>query len=244
MAQGMAQGMAQMSIPADVTTSAFGVLSYDLAHMLGGAALILSFALLYQRRIIAVINIYALQGIVLAAAAAWAGWSQGAPHLYVTALIALIAKGVVIPIALHKIVVRLNVHREIETALGIFPSMILGVALVALSISVVLPTTSGAQAQTLTREDLSLALSVVLLGMLMMITRRNALTQVVGFLSLENGLILAAVGIEGMPLVVELSSAVLVLLAFVVFGVFFFRIRERFDTLDVGRLDEIGGSHR
>ena len=240
----MAQGTTQAIIPPDLPVSAFGVLSYDMAHMLGGAALILSFALLYQRRITAVINIYALQGIVLAAAAAWAGWSQSAPHLYVTALIALIAKGVVIPVALHRIVVRLNVHREIETTLGIFPSMILGVALVALSISVVLPTTSTAQSQTLTREDLSLALSVVLLGMLMMITRRNALTQVVGFLSLENGLILAAVGIEGMPLVVELSSAVLVLLVFVVFGVFFFRIRERFDTLDVSRLDEIGGAHR
>ncbi len=236
--------MAQMMLPTETPVSAFGVLSYDMAHMLGGAALILSFALLYQRRVTAVINIYAMQGIILAAAAAWAGWSQAAPHLYVTAGIALIAKGVVIPVALHRIVVRLNVHREIETALGIFPSMILGVALVALAISVVLPTTSGAQTQTLTREDLSLALSVVLLGMLMMITRRNALTQVVGFLSLENGLILAAVGIEGMPLVVELSSAVLVLLAFVVFGVFFFRIRERFDTLDVSRLDEIGGAHR
>jgi hydrogenase-4 component E len=222
----------------------FGVLSYDVAHLLDGAALLLSFALLYQRRVTAVINIYAMQGLVLAAAAAWQGWSQGAPHLYVTALIALVAKGVVIPVALHRIVVRLNIHRQIETTLGIFPSMILGVALVALSISVVLPTTSAAQAHTLTREDLTLALSVVLLGLLMMITRRNALTQVVGFLSLENGLILAAVGIEGMPLVVELSSAVLVLLAFVVFGVFFFRIRERFDTLDVGRLDEIGGAHR
>lgn len=233
-----------MMLPTETPVSAFGVLSYDMAHLLGGAALILSFALLYQRRVTAVINIYAMQGVILAAAAAWAGWSQAAPHLYVTAGIALIAKGVVIPVALHRIVVRLNVHREIETALGIFPSMILGVALVALAISVVLPTTSGAQTQTLTREDLSLALSVVLLGMLMMITRRNALTQVVGFLSLENGLILAAVGIEGMPLVVELSSAVLVLLAFVVFGVFFFRIRERFDTLDVSRLDEIGGAHR
>ena len=233
-----------MTQMAGAPAAAFGVLSYDMAHMLGGAALILSFALLYQRRISAVINIYALQGIVLAAAAAWAGWSQGAPHLYITALIALIAKGLVIPVALQRIVVRLQIHREIETTLGFFPSMILGVGLVALSISVVLPSTSGAQAHTLTREDLTLALSVVLLGMLMMITRRNALTQVVGFLSLENGLILAAVGIEGMPLVVELSSAILVLLAFVVFGVFFFRIRERFDTLDVSRLDEIGGAHR
>jgi hydrogenase-4 component E len=236
--------MSHMVLPAGAPVAAFGVLAYDMAHMLGGAALILSFALLYQRRITAVINIYAMQGIIVGAAAAWAGWSQAAPHLYITALIALVAKGVVIPIALHRIVVRLNVHREIETTLGIFPSMILGVGLVALSISVVLPSTSGGQAHTLTREDLTLALSVVLLGMLMMITRRNALTQVVGFLSLENGLILAAVGIEGMPLVVELSSAVLVMLVFVVFGVFFFRIRERFDTLDVSRLDEIGGSHR
>ena len=222
----------------------FGMLAYDMAHMLGGAALLASFALLYQRRVIAVINIYALQALVLAAAAAWQGWSQGAPHLYVTALVALIAKGVVIPIALHRIVVRLNLHRAIETTLGFFPSMILGVGLVALSISVVLPSTQAAQADTLTREDLALALSVVLLGMLVMITRRNALTQVVGFLSLENGLILAAVGIEGMPLVVELSIAVLVLVAFVVFGVFFFRIRERLETLDVTRLDEIGDAHR
>ena len=235
--------MAQ-SIGALAPTVAFGALSYDMAHLLGGAALMLSFALLYQRRILAVINIYAVQALTLAAAAAWQGWSQDAPHLYVTALIALVAKGVVIPIALHRIVLRLKIHREIETTLGIFPSMILGVALVALSISVVLPSTSAAQTHTLTREDLTLALSVVLLGMLMMITRRNALTQVVGFLSMENGLILAAVGIEGMPLVVELSVAVLVLVAFVVFGVFFFRIRERFDTLDVRRLDEIGDAHR
>ena len=109
--------------------------------------------------------------------------------------------------------------------------MILGVAWWRSSILVVLPTTL--QAAALTREDLALALSVVLLGMLMMITRRNALTQVVGFMSLENGLILAAVGVAGMPLVVELSVAFLVMVAFIVFGVFFFRIRERFETLDV-----------
>jgi hydrogenase-4 component E len=102
----------------------------------------------------------------------------------------------------------------------------------------VLPTTLASQA--LTREDLALALSVVLLGLLMMITRRNALTQVVGFMSLENGLILAAVSVAGMPLIVELSVAFLVMVAFIVFGVFFFRIRERFESLDVGRLDRLG----
>jgi len=223
---------------------AFGSLPYDMAHMLGGAMLTLSFALLYQRRISAVINIYALQGIVLAAAAFWQGFVQAAPHLYLTGTIAFVAKAVVIPIALHWLVRRLEIHREIETALGIFPSMILGVGLVALSILVVMPITQAAQAQALTREDLAMALSVVLLGLLMMITRRNALTQVIGFMSLENGLILAAVGIAGMPLVVELSTAFLVLVAFIVFGVFFFRIRDRFYSLDVHHLDQIGETHR
>jgi len=223
---------------------AFGSLPYDMAHMLGGAMLVLSFALLYQRRLSAVINIYAMQGVVLAVAASWQGYIQASPHLYLTAAIAFVAKAVAMPIALHWLVRRLEIHRQIETALGIFPTMILGVGLVALSIMVVMPTTLAAQARALTREDLAMALSVVLLGLLMMITRRNALTQVIGFLSLENGLILAAVGIAGMPLVVELSSAFLVLIVFIVFGVFFFRIRDRFDSLDVHHLDQVGGSQR
>ncbi len=221
---------------------AFGHLSYDLAHLLGGAVLVLSFVLLYQRRLTAVINSYALQAVALAAAAAWQAWVQAAPHLYLTAVLALAAKGIAIPLAMHAIVRRLKVDRSLESALGIFPSMALGVGLVTLSILVVLPVTP--QAQTLTREDLALALSVVLMGLLMMITRRTALTQVIGFMSLENGLILAAVSVAGMPLVVELSVAVLVLLAFAVFGVFFFRIRDRFDSLDIGHLDRIGGGHR
>jgi hydrogenase-4 component E len=220
----------------------FGAIGYDLAHLLGGAVLVLSFGLLYQRRLTAVINIYAMQSWVLAAAAAWQGWVQASPELYVTALIALGVKGLAIPLALHRIVRRLEIHRAVETALGIFPSMAVGVALVALAILVVLPTTM--QAQVLTREDLSLALSVVLLGQLMMITRRSALTQVVGFMSIENGLILGAVGVQGMPLVVELSVAVLVMVGAVVFGVFFFRIRDSFESLDDSHLDRVGGAHR
>ncbi len=221
---------------------AYGTLPYDVAHLLGGVILLLSFTLLSQRRLPALINVYALQAAMLAGAAFWQGWVQHAPHLYITGLITFAAKGVIIPLAMHRIVARLNMARDIETALGIFPSMALGVALVALAIMVVLPTTS--QSQALTREDLALALSVVLLGLLMMISRRSALSQVIGFMSLENGLILAAVGVEGMPLVVELSVAVLVLVAFVVFGVFFRRMRARFDSLDVSHLDRIGRAHR
>ncbi len=221
---------------------AIGTLSYDAAHLLGALVLALSFGLLSQRRLGPVINAYAMQAIVLAAAAAWQAHVQHAPELYLTAAVALGAKGVAMPLALHAIVRRLRIGKSVETALGIFPTMALGVALVALAVLVVLPTTT--QSQTLARDDLSLALSVVLLGLLMMISRRTAITQVIGFLSLENGLILAAVSVNGMPLVVELSVAVLVLVGFVVFGVFFFRIRAEFDSLETDHLDRIGSGHR
>ncbi len=216
-------------------------LAYDLSHLLGGIILVLSFALLSQRHLTSVINIYALQATMLAGAALWQGYAQGAAELYVTAAITLAAKSVIIPLALRRIVRQLDLHRAVETALGVFPSMVLGVAFMALAVLVVLPTT--AQSEALTREDLALALSVVLLGLLMMITRRSALTQVIGFMSLENGLILAAIGITGLPLLVEIAVAFLILLAAIVFGVFFFRIRERFDSLDVGHLDTVGRTH-
>jgi len=122
---------------------------------------------------------------------------------------------------------------------GIGPTMLFGISLVALSIMVMLPVTE--QADALTQEDLAFALSVVLLGLLLMVTRRNAVGQVVGFMSLENGLILAAAGAKGMPLVVEISVAFSVLIAFIVIGIFLFRIRERFDTVDVPTLERFRG---
>ena len=158
------------------------------------------------------------------------------------ALIALVAKAVLIPLALRVLIRRLDLHRTVETAMGVGPSMVAGVALVALAILVVLPITTGARA--IAREDLALALSVVLLGMLMMITRRNAILQVVGLMSMENGLILAAVGVAGMPLVVELSTAALVMVLLVVAGVFVFQIRERFDSVDIWLLDPHRGEGR
>lgn len=137
-------------------------------------------------------------------------------------------------------ITRLGIHREIETAVSVGPTMLAGIALVALSMVVMLRVTPGAD--PLAREDLAFALSVVLLGFLMMVTRRNAVSQVVGFMSLENGLILAATGAKGMPLVVEISVAFSVLIAFIVIGIFLFRIRERFDTVDVNALDRFRGT--
>jgi hydrogenase-4 component E len=215
--------------------------SFDVAHMLAGGLVLVSFMLLYQVRIFALLNVFALHALVLSASVAWQGLIQEAPHLYITAGIALVLKAFIIPVALHRIVMRLGIHRSIETVVGIGPTMLAGMGLVALSMVVMLKATTTSGADPLAREDLAFALSVVLLSLMMMVTRRNAVSQVVGFMSLENGLILAAAGAKGMPLVVEMSVAFSVLVAFIVIGVFLFRIRERFDTVDVQALDAFRG---
>jgi hydrogenase-4 component E len=214
-------------------------LAFDVAHMLAGGLVLISFMLLYQDRLHALLNIFALQAIVLALAVAWQAFVQHAPHLYVTAVIALVLKGIIIPVSLHRVIERLGIHREIETVVGIGLTMLAGIGLVALSLLLMMRVTAGADA--LAREDLAFALCVVLLGLLIMVTRRNAVSQIVGFMSIENGLVLAATGAKGMPLVVEISVAFSVLVAFIVIGVFLFRIRERFDSVDISALDESRG---
>jgi len=212
-------------------------LIYPLAHLMGGVILLCAFSLLSQRRLAAMISLYQIQALTLSAAAFWQGFAQHAGDLYLTGLITLAIKAILLPIGLREIVQRFNMIRAVETAMPIGLSMVLGVGLIGVSILVVLPTTVNAV--SLTREDLAMSLSVVLLGFLVMTTRRNALAQVIGFLSTENGLVLAATGMPGMPFVAELSVALLVLLAFLVVGVFLLRIREHFDTLDLSGIEEI-----
>ena len=215
---------------------------FDIAHLLAGGLVLVSFMMLYQDRLQALINVYALHAVVLALSVAWQAFIQDAPHLYVTAAIALVFKAIVIPVALHRIILRLGIHREVETAVGIGLTMLAGIGLVALSMAVMLQFTAGAN--PLAREDLAFALSVLLLGLLMMVTRRNAVSQVIGFMSLENGLGWAATGAKGMPLVVEISVTFSIIIAFIVIGIFLFRIRERFDTVDVRALDDFRGDRR
>ncbi len=214
-------------------------IGYDAAHLLGALVLMTSFALLYQRRLFSLLNVFTIQALALSGAAAWQAYAHDEPHLYITALLTLTLKAIAIPVALHRIIQRLHIERTVEPALGIGLTMVAGVSLVTLSILLVLPVTENATA--LTREDLALSLSVVLLGLLMMISRRNAVSQVVGFMSIENGLILAAVGVAGMPLVVEMSIAFSVMVAFIIFGIFLFQIRERFETLDVRKIESFRG---
>jgi hydrogenase-4 component E len=210
-------------------------LEFDIAHFLAGGMVVISLLLLYQDRLYALINVFALHSLVLALAVGWQAYIQDAHHLYVTAGIALVFKAIFIPAALHRIIRQLGIHRTLEVVGGVGRDMLAGAALVALAILVMLPVTAGTDA--VAREDLAFALAVVLLGLLLMVNRHNAVSLVIGFMSLENGLVLAAAGARGMPLAVEISVAFSVLIALIVIGVFLFRIRERFDSVDMQTMD-------
>ncbi|MGE0626491.1 MAG: hydrogenase-4 component E [Hyphomicrobiaceae bacterium] len=213
--------------------------AYDISHFFAGLMLVVSFALIYQDRVLAVLRTFAVQAIILAMAVAWEAWAQSRPHLYITAALAFGLKGIIIPLALNRMIFRLGIQREVEQVVGVGLTMLLGLGLTALSLMLVLKATAAAPA--LAREGLAISLAIILLGILMMVTRRNAFTQIIGFMSIENGLILGATGARGMPLVVEISVAFSVLIALFVFAVFVFRIRERFDTVDVIALERVRG---
>lgn len=214
-------------------------INVDISHSFAGIILAFSFVLLYQARLFALLNTFAAQSVALALAVAWQAYIHDAEHLYITALLALVLKGIIIPMVLRRIIKKMNYHRAIEPVVSVNLTMLAGVGLTILAIMVVFPVAK--MAAGLAREDLAFALAIILLGMLMMITRRNAISQVIGFMALENGLILAATGAKGMPLVVEISVAFSVLIAFFVFGVFLFRIREQFDSVDVDVLSRQRG---
>jgi hydrogenase-4 component E len=217
-------------------------LAFDVSHMLAGSLVLMSFVLLYQDRLPSLINAFALQSLLLSLAIGWQAMAQNAPHLLVTAVIAVVLKAIVIPVVLRHLVRTLSIHRTIENVVSVGPTMLGGMVLVALSMALMLRATAAAN--IMAREDLAFALSVVLLGLLVMVTRRNAVSQVIGFMSLENGLVLAATGAKGMPMVVETSVAFSILIALIVIGIFLFRIRERFDTVDVAALDRFRGERQ
>lgn len=213
--------------------------TYDIAHLAAGLVLLLSFGLLYQRRLHGLIGLYAAQSALVAVAAAWQAYALQTGHLYVTAAIAFTVKALLIPWGLYRMERLFALEKTVEAAMGAGTVLFLGVGLVTLAILLVSPVTAAGSA--LTREMLVVALSVVLLAFLSMILRHNPISTVIGFMTLENGLMLGAIGVKGMPLAVELSTAVLVAIAFVLFGYFFFRIRDRFGSLDLDKVEHARG---
>jgi hydrogenase-4 component E len=215
-------------------------LSFDLQLLNGLAALLLllSFAMLSQRRIVALVNLLAMQGALLGAATLLLAWRTGQQHLYVSALLTLSLKALFLPWLLHRLIRRLDVYWDSEPLLNITATMLVGLLIVIFAFGLAQPI--AALASTATRSAIGIAVAVVLLAFLTMITRRKAMSQVVGFLSMENGLFFGAMSATyGMPMIIELGVALDVLVAMLVLGVFFFQIREQFDSLDLHHLETL-----
>jgi hydrogenase-4 component E len=213
-------------------------LSSQLINLFASVLLLLAFAMLAQRRVVSLIDLFAAQGFVLALSTAVVAWSTSQPHLYESAGLTLLLKVIVLPLLLYRLVKKLDVRWEFEGLINIPTTMLIGIVLVVFSFNLALPISQ--LASTVTRSTLGIAMASVMLSFLMMITRRKAIPQVIGFLAMENGLFFAATSATyGMPMVVELGIALDVLVGMLILGVFFFQIREQFDSLDLKHLEKL-----
>ncbi len=207
-------------------------------NLLAAILLLIVFAMLSQRRILSLINLFAWQGLVLSVSTFVVAYSTAQNHLYYSAALTLLLKVLVLPWLLHGLIRKLNVRWDVETLINIPTTMLFGIALVIFAFNLAAPISQLAEG--ITRGLIGIALASVLLSLLMMLTRRKAISQVVGFLSMENGLFFAATSAtHGMPLVVELGIALDVLVATFIFGIFFFQIRETFDSLDITHMEKL-----
>ena len=210
----------------------------QLINLCAALLLLLSFAMLSQRRVLTLVSLYAMQGATLFVSITVVEWSTGQYHLFFSAALTLILKVILLPWILNRLVRRLGARWEMETLLNAPATMLVGLLLVIFCFALAQPISQFAN--TVTRSTLGIALAVVMLSFLMMITRRKAVTQVIGFLAMENGLFFAATSATyGMPMVVELGVALDVLVGVVILGIFFFQIREQFDSLDLHHMESL-----
>ena len=213
-------------------------LASQLINLCAAVMLLLSFAMLSQRRVLTLVSLYAMQGATLFVSITVVEWSTAQYHLFFSAALTLVLKVIALPFILDRLIRRLGAQWETETLLNAPATMLIGLLLVIFCFTLAQPISQ--LAHTVTRSTLGIALAVVLLSFLMMITRRKAVTQVIGFLAMENGLFFAATSTTyGMPMVVELGVALDVLVGVVILGIFFFQIREQFDSLDLHHMESL-----
>jgi hydrogenase-4 component E len=207
----------------------------QLNSLLAALILLTAFAMLVQRRMYSLLHLFAWQGLFLSVSTAIVGFVSKTHHLYISSLLTLTLKVIVLPYILHVLIQKLRIHKEVESVVNTSTTMLMGIALVIFSYHLTSPIRE--LSTLVTRSTLAVALATVMLGLLMMITRRHAVTQIIGFLAMENGLFFAATSATyGMPLVVELGVALDILIAAFIFGIFFFHISTTFDSLDVEQM--------
>ncbi|MHB1285086.1 MAG: hypothetical protein ACYCYP_00760 [Leptospirales bacterium] len=209
----------------------------SVIQLLGGLLLLTVFVMLSIRRIFTMIRVFTVQGIILTANAVFVGAISGENHLFLLAFFTLVLKVVVLPVLLFRLIHRLRLRGDVEVVVNVPLTMVTGILIVVFASSLAAPLTM--MASTISRGLIGFGLSTVLLSFLVILSRRKAITQVLGLLSLENGLLFSAINATyGMPMIVEFGVALDVLVGTLLFGVFFFQIRESFENLDLERLEK------
>ena len=207
----------------------------QMVDLCAALLLVTCFAIVAQRRLSACVDVFALQSAFLAATAALVAFLTGIHHIYIAAALTVAIKVIVIPRILKKVVERLNVTRELVMNVNIPAGLLICGALVILAFFITQPIIP--LGFLLTRDSLSIALAIVMVGFFTMIARKKAVTQVIGFLVMENGLFLGAtVAAHGMPLIVELGIFFDVLVAVLIIGIYTHRIQDAFDSVDTSKL--------
>ena len=212
----------------------------QLITLLAALMLVLQLLLVVQRMLLTSIRIFALQSLMLAAIATVVAYYNSATHVYVIAVLTIIGKVLLLPRLLNRLVRRINIIQEIEPLLNAPTSMLICGGLTLLGYIVARPFTT---LEKLGNNTLAIAITLLLTGFFLMFNRRKAITQVLGLLTVENGVMLAAVALTtyGMPLVVELGIFFDVMVAVMVLGILVYRIRESFASMDTSKLSQLKG---
>lgn len=211
--------------------------------LMAALVLVLQIAAVAQRWLVSSIRIFAVQSFLLATIAGVIAYFNHASHIYVVAFLTLFLKAVLLPWLLEGLVERIGIRREIDPLINAPLSILIAGCLTLVGYIVAAsfyhPEETSVRA-ALGHNTLGVAIALFLIGFFTMLNRRKALSQVMGLLSLENGLFLAAISLTyGMPLIVELGIFFDVLVAVMVLGILVFRIREAFDSMDVSKLRKL-----
>ncbi len=212
----------------------------DLLILCAAGMLVSAFLMVGQRALFTTIRLYGVQSLFLGVVAATIALSASRPELMVTAVITVALKAILIPGYLMRIIDRIGIHREIEPFLNVPTSLMvcLGLTVVGYRVSTGFPQDGRGESHHL----IGVALSMLLIGMFLMVTRKKAITQILALLTVENAVFLIAVGVTpGMPLVVELGIAFDVIVAVLLLGILVQRIVDRFESMDVSRLSRLKG---
>ena len=202
--------------------------------------LVSAYLMVGQKALFTTIRLYGLQSLLLAIVATTMAISESRPELVVTAALTVVLKTILIPWFLMRTVDRIGIHREIEPFLNVPVSLLICLGLTVVGYRVSTGFEEGAQ--QVTHHLIGVALSLLLIGLFLMVTRKKAITQILALLTVENAVFLVAVGVTtGMPLIVEFGIAFDVMLAVLVLGILVQRIVGRFESMDVSRLSNLKG---